>query len=131
MDPGAVRRSLDDDETDGFGAVESSAKGPPSTASGADRWTTYRRRAVRGAISIGVAGGETSRATVPWVLRFIGMSGMDVGRDAGSPITDAYQGPFPFTGGFASLEFEVTEELDPAEIMRRDRDRVRQEFSRQ
>ncbi|MGB5759411.1 MAG: hypothetical protein WBM50_21025, partial [Acidimicrobiales bacterium] len=82
-------------------------------------------------VSISVAGGESNTMKVPWVLRFIGMSGMDVGRDAGSPISDAYPAPFPFSGRFSLLEFEVTEELDPREIMKLDRERVRREFSSQ
>ncbi len=82
-------------------------------------------------VSISVSGHGSSTMQVPWVLRFIGMSGMDVGRDAGSPITDAYNAPFPFGGRFSLLEFEVTDELAPQEIMRLDRERVRREFSTQ
>ncbi|MDG2114472.1 MAG: sulfatase-like hydrolase/transferase, partial [Actinomycetota bacterium] len=82
-------------------------------------------------ITVGVEGGERASVQVPYVLKFIGMSGMDVGRDAGSPITEAYDGPFPFTGEFSSLDVEVTEELDPAEIYRLDRERMRRELAQQ
>ena len=84
------------------------------------------------AITVGFDGAAaTETIQVPWVLRFIGMSGMDVGRDAGSAISDAYEGPYPFTGGFTSLEIDVTEELDPAEIFKRDREKVRRALAQQ
>ena len=82
-------------------------------------------------VTLRVGDGPAAATTVPWVLRMIGMSGMDVGRDAGSPITPAYSGPFPFDGLFTELRFEVTEELDPKDLMRMDAERVRREFSRQ
>ena len=78
-----------------------------------------------------VTGESTSTDTVPWVLRFIGMSGMDVGRDAGSPVGLGYEGPFPFAGSFTELRFEVTDELSPQEIFRLDRARVRRELTQQ
>jgi len=65
------------------------------------------------------------------VLRFIGMSGMDVGKDAGSAVTHDYTGPFPFSGEFSELNFEVTEELDPGEIYAQDRARMRREMAQQ
>ncbi|MGI9595849.1 MAG: sulfatase-like hydrolase/transferase [Acidimicrobiales bacterium] len=104
---------------------------PAPPAGDATIEVTFDRTESGADVSIGVVGGQPARIQVPWVLRFIGMSGMDVGRDAGSPISDAYQAPFPFTGGYSKLEFEVTEELDPHEIMRLDRERVRREFTRQ
>ncbi|MCP5029472.1 MAG: arylsulfatase [Actinomycetia bacterium] len=82
-------------------------------------------------IRVGTVGGEHGTTQAPWVLRFIGMSGMDVGRDAGSAVSDAYEGPFPFAGGFSQLDVEVTDELSPAEIYRLDRDRVKRDFIQQ
>ena len=73
----------------------------------------------------------TDSVEVPYVLRFIGMSGMDVGRDAGSAVTEAYVGPFPFTGGYASLEIDITEELAPTEVYRLDREQVQRALTQQ
>ena len=104
----------------------------PVPGNGAATVTVTFDRTDSGAdVSLTVGDGTPATMTVPWVLRMIGMSGMDVGRDAGSPITPAYEGPFPFEGAFTELRFEVTEELDPAEIMRMDAERVRRELSRQ
>ena len=83
------------------------------------------------AVTVGSRGGDHIEGRVPWVLRFIGMSGMDVGKDAGSAVTDDYVGPFPFQGGFTKLHFEVTEELDGLEIYELDRARVRREMTQQ
>ena len=68
---------------------------------------------------------------VPFVLRFIGMSGMDVGRDAGSPVGLDYEGPFPFEGDYLHLDVVVTEELPPEEVFRLDRERVQRELAQQ
>lgn len=104
----------------------------PAPSAGPATVTVCFDRTDNGAdVSLQVADGAPATMTVPWILRLIGMSGMDVGRDAGSPITPAYDGPFPFDGAFTELRFVVTEELDPAELMRMDAERVRREFSRQ
>ena len=82
-------------------------------------------------ITVGADGGPDGSVQVPYVLRFIGMSGMDVGRDAGSPVSPAYEGPFPFSGGFSQLDIEVTEELAPSEIYKMDRERMKRELAQQ
>ena len=92
---------------------------------------TFDRTPSGADVRLDAGAGQAGQIEVPWVLRFIGMSGMDVGRDAGSPISDAYEPPFAFDGGFTNLEFEVTEELPPQEVLRLDRERVRREFTRQ
>jgi len=83
------------------------------------------------AVTVKAGDGTEAHGRVPWVLRFIGMSGMDVGKDAGSAVTHDYTGPFPFSGEFSELNFEVTEELDPGEIYAQDRARMRREMAQQ
>ena len=68
---------------------------------------------------------------MPFVLRMIGMSGFDVGRDAGSAVSEEYVGPFPFEGRFDRLDVEITDDLTPAEIIRLDQERVRQQLAQQ
>ncbi len=83
------------------------------------------------ATSIGIVGGEQVTGRVPWVLRMINTSGMDVGRDAGSAICPDYEGPFPFTGLFSELRCEITDVLDPHEVFARDRARIREILTQQ
>ncbi|MBK1789146.1 sulfatase-like hydrolase/transferase [Prauserella cavernicola] len=40
---------------------------------------------------------------------FLGFEGLDVGKDAGSPVSTRYQGPFPFTGDLARIVFDLPE----------------------
>lgn len=75
--------------------------------------------------------GETDSVQVPYVLRMLGMSGMDIGRDAGSPISPRYEGPFAFTGRFDQLDVELTEELAPHEVLKLDQERVRRALAEQ
>ncbi len=81
-------------------------------------------------VSAGQAGDSRS-VQVPYVLRMLGMSGMDIGRDAGSPVSPDYVGPFPFTGAFDRLDVALTEELPPHEVLKLDQERVRRALAEQ
>jgi arylsulfatase len=76
-------------------------------------------------ITLSAGGNASESVQVPYVLRMLGMSGMDIGRDAGSPVSSRYEGPFPFTGGFDLLEVDLTEELSPRDVLKLDLERVR------
>ena len=82
-------------------------------------------------VTVSYDGSATGSVQVPFVLRMIGMSGFDVGRDAGSPVTDRYQGQFPFVGRYHHLAVEITDDLSPADILARDQARIRQELAQQ
>jgi arylsulfatase len=82
-------------------------------------------------ITVSTDGGESDTVQVPYVLRMLGMSGMDIGRDAGSPVSTRYEGPFPFTGQFDQLVVELTEELPPHEVLKLDQERVRRALAEQ
>ena len=45
------------------------------------------------------------------MLRVISATGMDIGRDALSPVTDDYDGPFPFTGKIHRVVFDVPKRI--------------------
>jgi hypothetical protein len=47
----------------------------------------------------------------PRVLRIISAAGMDIGRDALSPVTDDYEGEFPFTGKINKVVFDVPQRI--------------------
>jgi hypothetical protein len=46
-------------------------------------------------------------------MRMISAQGMDIGRDGGSPVTDHYQAPFPFSGVFRRLIIDVPKRIPP------------------
>ncbi|MYJ14298.1 MAG: hypothetical protein F4078_08375 [Acidimicrobiia bacterium] len=49
---------------------------------------------------------------IPRTLAFLALSGLDVGRNALSPVSQSYEAPFPFAGDLR----KVTVELDKPEI---------------
>ena len=104
----------------------------PAPEPGATVVTVDFERNDDGALITVSAGGDRSDAVqVPYVLRMLGMSGMDIGRDAGSPVTTSYVGPFPFTGRFDQLDVTLTEELPPHEVLKLDQERVRRALAEQ
>jgi len=82
-------------------------------------------------IVVRTVAGSSEPTQVPFILRFIAMSGMDIGRDGGSPITDAYRPPHPFAGTFHELVVEITDDLSVDEITKRDGERIKRELTQQ
>ena len=82
-------------------------------------------------VTVNYDGSEQATVQVPFVLRMIGMSGFDIGRDAGSPVSDEYEGTFPFNGSYHQLDVEITDDLSVEEIFRQDQARIRQELAQQ
>jgi arylsulfatase len=107
---------------------------PRSTGSGPSR-TTVEARLARsengGELTVTTDAGTSEPVHLPFVLRFVAMSGMDVGRDAGSAVSACYEGPFPFTGPFHELTIDVTDDLSPQEIIEQDVQRIRRELAQQ
>jgi arylsulfatase len=54
-----------------------------------------------------INGRVSGSVEVPKVLRVISSTGMDIGRDGLSPVTDDYEGQFPFTGKIYKLVFDI------------------------
>ncbi|WP_420609620.1 arylsulfatase [Candidatus Poriferisodalis sp.] len=55
---------------------------------------------------------EMGRGPVEMVPYRETLYGMDIGKDAGPTVTDAYQGPFPFTGRLEWVEYELEDDRD-------------------
>jgi len=56
---------------------------------------------------------EAGSIDIPGIMRMISAQGMDVGRDPGSPVTDDYKAPFPFTGDIKKLVIDIPKRLRP------------------
>ncbi|MBV9664393.1 MAG: hypothetical protein JOZ37_10545, partial [Actinobacteria bacterium] len=52
----------------------------------------------------------------PQIVRMLGSTGLDVGRDALSPVVDDYDAPFPFTGTIDRITFQIRSRADAAEV---------------
>ena len=46
----------------------------------------------------------------------LGSTGLDIGRDALSPVVDDYEPPFPFTGTIDRVTFHVRSRADAADV---------------
>jgi arylsulfatase A-like enzyme len=62
-----------------------------------------------GRATISIDGKPCGAVEIPKVLRMISSTGMDAGRDPGSPVSDDYPSPFDFGGRILRLVFETPE----------------------
>ena len=46
----------------------------------------------------------------------LGSTGLDIGRDALSPVVDDYDAPFAFTGTIHSVTFDIRTKRDAADV---------------
>ena len=62
-----------------------------------------------GHATIAIDGTPCGRVEIPKILRMISSTGMDAGRDPGSPVGDDYAAPFAFEGKIVRLMFDMPE----------------------
>jgi hypothetical protein len=60
-----------------------------------------------GVLTVAVDGEDLASVRVDKIVRMLGSTGTDIGRDALSPVVDDYEGPFPWTGTIDKVVFEV------------------------
>lgn len=76
----------------------------------------FDRTGPGGTLTVGVDGEDLASVEVPQVVRILGSTGMDIGRDALSPVVDDYDAPFPFTGTIHHVTFEVRSRAERADV---------------
>jgi arylsulfatase len=69
-----------------------------------------------GALTLALDGVDVTTVTIPAIVRMLGSTGLDVGRDGLSPVVDDYEPPFPFTGRIERLCIQIRSRADAAEI---------------
>lgn len=69
-----------------------------------------------GTITIGADGADAGSVDVPQIVRILGSTGMDIGRDALSPVVGDYDAPFPFDGRIERVTFDIRSSPSPADI---------------
>jgi arylsulfatase len=93
------------------------AAGPLALAAGRHELTArFDRHDAGGELTVGCDGADVGTVTVSRIVRMLGSTGLDVGRDALSPVSDAYPAPFPFTGRIRRLSFHIRSRADSAEV---------------
>jgi arylsulfatase len=76
----------------------------------------FDRVGAAGALTIGVDGRDLSSIEIPRIVRMLGSTGTDIGRDALSTVVDDYAGPFPFTGTIHSVTFDIRSRRDASDV---------------
>jgi arylsulfatase len=66
-----------------------------------------RRSRTSGTLAIAIDGVDCGRLDLPVFMGIISSVGASIGRDHGSPVSDRYEGPFPFTGTLHEVEIRL------------------------
>jgi arylsulfatase A-like enzyme len=69
-----------------------------------------------GMLTLVVDGDDLTSLEIPNLVRMLGSTGLDVGRDALSPVVDDYDPPFAFTGTIERITFDIRSRADAAEV---------------
>jgi arylsulfatase len=76
----------------------------------------FERDGRGGVLTLVVDGDDVATTEVPQLVRMLGSTGLDIGRDALSPVVDDYEGPFPFTGTIESVVFSIRSRADAGDV---------------
>jgi arylsulfatase A-like enzyme len=76
----------------------------------------FERDGSGGIVTIAADGEDLASVDIPKLVRMLGSTGLDIGRDALSPVVDDYEPPFPFTGTIERVVFSIRSRADAAEI---------------
>ena len=77
---------------------------------------TFQRVGKGGTLTLSVDGDEVTRVAIPRIIRMLGSTGLDLGRDGLSPVVDDYDPPFPFTGRIAEVRFHIGSQRDADDV---------------
>jgi len=56
-----------------------------------------------------IEGNQVGKMDLPFIIRLLGSTGMDIGRDSLSPVSEQYDGPFPFEGEILQVAVHLPE----------------------
>jgi hypothetical protein len=76
----------------------------------------FRRDGGGGTLTLAADGQDLASIDIPIIVRMLGSTGLDIGRDSLSPVVDDYEGPFPFTGSIDRITFSIQSRADVADI---------------
>jgi hypothetical protein len=76
----------------------------------------FERDGRNGILTVAADGTDLASVPVTRLVRMLGSTGTDIGRDALSTVVDDYEGPFEFTGTIRSVTIEIHRRPSPADI---------------
>jgi arylsulfatase len=77
----------------------------------------FTRTGKGGTLTLALDDDDLTEVEIPKIVRMLGSTGVDIGRDALSPVVDDYDGPFPFTGTIDRVTFEIRSRPDAADVV--------------
>lgn len=98
------------------------ASAPIALASGRNELSArFVRTGTSGTLTLAHDTEDLVTIEIPRIVRMLGSLGLDIGRNALSPVVDDYAAPFPFTGTIERITFRIQSRADAAEIAARAR----------
>jgi len=91
----------------------------------------FKRDGDTGTITLIIDQKECGTIQVPYILRMISSTGMDIGKDNLSPVTDDYEAPFAFTGKILKIYVNLPPYKNPKEKQEEEKVRFRTEMAKQ
>jgi len=76
----------------------------------------FDRHGKAGMLTLAVDGTDLGSIEIGTVVRMLGSTGLDLGRDRLSPVVSDYEGPFPFTGKLLKVTFKIRSRRDRADV---------------
>ncbi|MEO6045421.1 MAG: hypothetical protein ABIQ47_16090, partial [Tepidiformaceae bacterium] len=69
-----------------------------------------------GSLVLLLDGAELGTTEIPFIVRMLGSTGLDIGCDRLSTVVDDYKGPFAFEGAIRRATFQIRSERDKTDI---------------
>ena len=91
----------------------------------------FIRKGRKGMITLTIGQKECGSIQVPYVMRMISSTGLDIGRNSLSPITEDYNAPFNFTGMIKKVHIKLPRYRKPSQMHEDANTQYRAEMSRQ
>jgi arylsulfatase len=79
----------------------------------------FVRKGKRGTITLYINGEECGSIPIPYLLSFLSSTGMDIGRDSLSPVSNDYEGSFEFSGTIKRVIVDLPKYTGPSRKKRR------------
>jgi arylsulfatase len=76
----------------------------------------FERTGPGGTLTLSADGADLTAVDIPAIVRMLGSTGLDIGRDSLSPVVDDYVGPFAFTGSIERITFALRSRAEMADI---------------
>ncbi|HDZ17851.1 hypothetical protein LCGC14_1238260 [marine sediment metagenome] len=88
----------------------------------------FIRQGKKGTLTLSINGKECGSIPIPYLLSILSSTGMDIGKDRLSPVTDDYEGPFEFSGKIHRVVVDLPTYTGPSRKKRRAEKRVDNEI---